>query len=709
MRNHLAIAFFVSWLACEMCHAQRGEPVIEGALTFDILDGDLVVIDCDESAVTIEIPAFVRKYPVSKIGPECFAKCYSLESVTIPEGIIELGEKAFFSCGRLTTLILPQTIEFIGDNALEGCKAINALSLPSGLKTIGAGAFDGCSQLPEINIGPHLEALGAGAFRSCSELIDINANQANQHFHSDGGVLFSKDQKVLLAYPPGRTGSYDVPQRVSIIGENAFELSMLESVTLPEGLIEIGDMAFMLSNLNAVEFPATLVTLGESAFASSTQLEELNLNNLRGMGAKSFRMCSRLSEVKFGKNLRSIGEHAFSNCSSLEVLEINGDQLEIGTSAFEYCRNLKSVDFGDGVYGLGAAAFAVCDSLVNIYFGSSVQSIGFGAFNNCTALKEVEINSKTEWIGPGAFHTCKQLGKISVDKQSKVFSSIDGVLFQNNQSILHTFPTAKSGEYSVPDTVIEIGHSAFGICRDLSSVDLPAGLEKIGERAFIACDGLTSISLPKSLQLIGRNAFESCSWLDKVIIPDSCTFLGREAFKNCTRLAEVTLGKGLLSLPRRVFQGTSLSTAEIPRNVKRIEDEVFAKCYGLVSVFMHNEIEAVGDKVFYQCDWLKTVALPHQFHSKDEIFRIGAGRIYPKGVALPQIFLDVTVESIAGESEFRLTCKGIPAESIQCEISKDLKNWNLVTESFENVEGVPTLFLANSGSNLFARAFMVSE
>lgn len=118
-----------------------------------------------------------------------------------------------------------------------------------------------------------------------------------------------------------------------------------------------------------------------------------------------------------------------------------------------------------------------------------------------------------------------------------------------------------------PNTLTNVGTSAFHYCGSLTNVSLPTALENIENYAFYHCDGLTnlqmganlkaigdrafggcsklaSITFPNSLQRIGESAFESCGELTTVVIPDSVTHLGDYAFLYDYKITSVTIVSG---------------------------------------------------------------------------------------------------------------------------------------------------------------------
>ena len=61
---------------------------------------------------------------VTSIGPEAFAGCTSLETVSLPEpeSGFSIGEKAFYGCTSLNNITLPETVYYIGKSAFTDVK-----------------------------------------------------------------------------------------------------------------------------------------------------------------------------------------------------------------------------------------------------------------------------------------------------------------------------------------------------------------------------------------------------------------------------------------------------------------------------------------------------------------------------------------------------------------------------------------------------------
>ena len=94
---------------------------------------------------------------------------------------------------------------------------------------------------------------------------------------------------------------------------------------------------------------------------------------------------------------------------------------------------------------------------------------------------------------------------------------------------------------NIPNSVTEIGESAFHVCWKLKNVTIPNSVREIREWAFSGCKALTSINIPESVRKIGNRAFYKCLVLKSVTIPNSVTEIEDWAFSGCENLKEIIL------------------------------------------------------------------------------------------------------------------------------------------------------------------------
>ena len=144
------------------------------------------------------------------------------------------------------------------------------------------------------------------AFAHCSGLTAINVDAANPAYSSTNGIVFTKNQTTLVAYPGGKTGSYVIPNSVTTIGEAAFEgCDGLTSVTIPNSVTTIDNEAFdrCISLTGDLIIPNSVTSLGKWAFCDCTGLTSVIIgNSVITIGQEAFYRCSGLTSVT---NLRA--------------------------------------------------------------------------------------------------------------------------------------------------------------------------------------------------------------------------------------------------------------------------------------------------------------------------------------------------------------------------------------------------------------------
>ena len=131
---------------------------------------------------------------------------------------------------------------------------------------------------------------------------------------------------------------------------------------------------------------------------------------------------------------------------------------------------------------------------------------------------------------------------------------------------------------SIPDSVQEIGNSAFSDCSALTSVVIPNSVQKIEYAAFTRCSSLTSVVISNSLQVIGSSAFSGCSSLKSVEIPNSVQEIGVSAFDRCSSLTSITIPSSIRKIDHHAFSGcTALRKLKID-GAPEIESYTFDGC-----------------------------------------------------------------------------------------------------------------------------------
>lgn len=264
--------------------------------------------------------------------------------------------------------------------------------------------------------------------------------------------------------------------------------------------------------------------------------------------------------------------------------------------------------------------------------GVRVTAIAKEAFCYHGKVKSVNIPSSVTVIEEIAFDGCGSLTNITVAAGNPSFSSIDGILFNENATVLRRYPQGKSGAYTIPNGVTTIDRYAFYQCHGLTGVSIPGSVTSIGFAAFYNCVGLPGINIPASVTYIGEAALSQCSNMTGITVEDSNTsYTSRDGVlfnKASTILHTHPAGKaGTYSIPAGVtavggyaFDGCGgLTDVHIPGSVTSFDQYAFRNCSGLTSVDIPDSVTSIGQYAFQSCAGLSGVSIPNSVTS------IGAG------------------------------------------------------------------------------------
>lgn len=206
--------------------------------------------------------------------------------------------------------------------------------------------FLDCQSLTRIAIPAAVTTIGSDSFACCPSLTEIVVDPNNTVYCDNDGVLFNKNQTVLLAYPNARAASYTIPDSVTSIGNHAFMgCSDLTSVRLPDCVNEIGDYAFYgCSSLTSLRIPDSVSDIRALAFCECSSLKYINLPaGLTGVQYGAFCECSSLTRFNIPSTVTIIAPYAFSDCTSLTQIRIPGGVTDIQFGAFAACTSLTDI------------------------------------------------------------------------------------------------------------------------------------------------------------------------------------------------------------------------------------------------------------------------------------------------------------------------------------------------------------------------------
>ncbi len=507
----------------------------------------------------------IKAYPYAKTG-----------ALEIEEGTTVIPTGAFKSA-KFTEVIVPHTVTEIHANAFQSCSNLTKITFlvaPDGVAevplTIRDKAIYSCSKLESVVLPARLTAFGTNTISSCSALTSIDIAGTGGSFTAKGEtgrkVLCNAAGDTIIFCPKGMTGEFTIPNGITTIGEAAFQsCNKLTKITIPGFVTEIQKDAFKsCSGMEVLDLTEEgyALTIRESAFYS----------------------CSGLYSVTLPKRLVKMEANAFGSTSKLTKVIVNS----AGAATAEGDKII--VDFATNAFGTTVTS---ATGMPNFY----VTHVELGP-----EVPEFEIT--------GVFG--QKIENVKVDEKNPNYTAIDGVLFDKAVTKLVYYPTDRSGNYTLPDTIIEIGDRVFQNKTGLTGITVGKNVKTIGVGAFRGCNKLEYITFVDGgteKLTIGNDAFYGCSVMDNIVLPARLVDIGANAFNNCKKIVKLVIPEGVTHIGAGAFSYCSYMTeVSLPKSLETMDLDikglftVFSGCSALekITVPESNTHFATIDNVLYQ-------------------------------------------------------------------------------------------------------------
>ncbi|MBE6799956.1 MAG: hypothetical protein E7529_01980 [Ruminococcaceae bacterium] len=376
---------------------------------------------------------------------------YNFTKVVIEDGVGDIGEEAFLYAENLESVELSPTVKIIGDRAFYGCKNLKAVNYANA-HYIGSMAFYGCMSYTEIEIPETVTSIDEYAFGYyCDEALDdefakipdatifSKENTEAQKYAEENEISFvnlsdyteffeyllidesinGPAHAILLSYKgcpysdeiiiPAEIDNY----KVTVLYDNLFENSDVESVYIPSSVNDISDTAFEnASQLAEIiceeggEYGSVDGILYRNGFENLIKVPEAKTEineypeELKYIGKNAFRNSS-VKTVELPENVKYLYESAFA-FSGLEKITIPESVTIVPELCFYGSENLKEVVLPKTLKTVKANAFSNCTALENIYLPYGLETVEGAAFH-CAGLKSVVIPDSVKNIGNYAF------------------------------------------------------------------------------------------------------------------------------------------------------------------------------------------------------------------------------------------------------------------------------------------------------------------
>lgn len=625
----------------------------------------------------LEIKDIIIPSSVNKIREDVLHGS-GVESITIPNTVMEIEPGAFWFCSELKELIIedndiPLDLGNLngGQHLFEGTK-LEKVYLGRDLSYICNSRE--CSPFFNSNntncyfnsltIGPTVTLINDYCFSDCNALTSIKCLAQNppilgiESFSSDtyanSAVFVPEDE--LINY----RNDWSAFQHF-INGEliNA-SYTIKEAGTLKDWVSET-DLGRIISlKLSGPLNGSDLITLNKMVLIEDLDLSDASIvkggeyyYNYNSTGDNILREywafgLKNLKNLKLPNSLRYIGnygsvpgnyyiaENIFINNPLLKNI-VMGNSLEyIEKGSFLGCLSLDRVEFSNLDYLLSiefgdkeSNPISIAQHIIvngeeitdNLVIPNTVSSINSFALSGCKRLKSVTIPNSVTSIGQGAFSSCTGLNKVE-------FSSIEHLLsieFKGGDAnpLTYAHHLYINGEevtdIIIPDNITKINDCVFSGGSELTSIKFNS-ITEIGSCAFEGCSRLSNIDLPESVTSIGTHAFAECVGLTAIELPNSITSIEYNAFYHCHGIKSVTLPNSLTSIGCVFNHCHGLTQVYIPNSITEIDSWAFEGCGSLKELTIPESVKKIRSSAFAYCEGLKTIVFKGEVNIGEQAF-----------------------------------------------------------------------------------------
>ena len=592
----------------------------------------------------------------------------------------------------------------------------------NGLPVTTIATFAGAATVTEIRI-PHTIRHIDTTFGANHMLRSFVVCPNNEHFSSHNGILYNKDQTVLIRYPISFDATtFQLPAVVEIIGPGAFLDTLdLYEVTFASGsnLREIQAGAFTNSSVVITHLPFGLEFIMADAFRATPNLRYLTIPaSVEAVGNDAFRGALALHTITFAAPPQGqtaapmvIGENVFRGITVNApvynlIFEEGSNIVQIGPGAFRGFQNVTQLRIpntietwvNDPAFN-NNEAFAMWPRLTNLVFEDGLKEIGNFAFSNGGAARSatnrltINIPASVERIGTSAFAGNQHIEAINFGANS-MLESIGNTAFAQMWMPNVTDIVLPENLIRIGDTSNVMRQGVFLDTLSIQNITLPTYLEYFDSGAFYGLHNLQTLTISASAPYFTtfNNMLFSKDMTTLYFIPEGLTGIV-EIPEGVTHIAPRAARR---FVPRTVNDfnppGNNPITAIIlPSTLLHIGNEAFATAMGNTTI------------TYIGIDFDRTGTAPTGMHLPDGLLTIGYrafGRML--NASMTTLSLPASLLSI-GEFAFinnnALVSVSFRGTSNLSVIGRNAFQDNIALTSFEIPVGLETL-----GDNIFLGA-----
>lgn len=257
-------------------------------------------------------------------------------------------------------------------------------------------------------------------------------------------------------------------------------------------------------------------------------------------------------------------------------------------------------------------------SIEELTLNEGLETLGTDALARNNDLKALRLPASLKTMAPGALHFCHWLEAIEVAPDNQWWTSVDGVVYSKDKTVLFDFPCNKKTE---------------------GTYQIDYACEKIEKYACSYLDRQVSFTFNYKPLYISEEGFNNSSTVQEYVNTSRVSYIGKYAFGNNVKLKSFEFGYNLEVVDSAAFYnagleelkfsyqcvlkrinslalgGTKLTKVMLPETLEYLDPTAFRNSHSLeaINVAFANKVYASIDGVVYRKDLSEVVMMPEAF------------------------------------------------------------------------------------------------
>ena len=600
----------------------------EGETAGDLIIGDSAFYNC-LALTEITLPARTKSVGASAFAVDSAKKSRAgLTEVTLNEGLATIGDSAFAYNGNLSEIVIPSTVTFVGDSAFRDA-GLTSVTFAEGDETLeltlGDSIFSNCNKLTGIALREGTKNVPRQAFYYATKLESVVipttvTNDTNNGIRGIGYVAFDGCAALTtVTFTKGGT----LPLSFA---KGAFaNCTSLTELNLPKRICSVG------SDYDVFEYNTAITARANTSFTMGdpdtlTMVNSIAIERVNVMADDTADMDAEFASydgVLYTADLKTVVWIPFGRTGNVEISK---HATSFRDNAAYACKSLDSVTFEEG----GTEAFIVKNS-TSAYYANGTKQVFYG----CYKLKSITFPSRLTEIGEYAF-ACSTL------QPSAGNPFLTTVTFAEDTELTklgsYAFKDTRITEFTVPDTLTEIGEKVFGGSK-LETLNLSANTT-VAMLTNLAADAanLKVVNIPENSTELASDEYgvvydnkkTTISYVpvgfdaEEYVVPATVTTISESTFKNKASIKKVVFAAAAegtaenhLSIGNSAFEGSGLTEIVLPKRLNSLGTNVFKSCKSLTKVEFEKGYShaTIPDGTFWLCTALTEITIPGEVTS----------------------------------------------------------------------------------------------